>query len=164
MLVDKIASIWQILETIPDPEIPVISVVELGVIRKVELTASETLITITPTYSGCPAMKVFEDDIIKTLEEKGFPAVKIKTVFSPAWTTDWMSEAALQKLLDFGIAPPQKGTNDKGVLFAYGPKEVACPQCKSIETEIISQFGSTACKALYKCNSCHETFDYFKCI
>ena len=164
MNTESTKQIWQILETIPDPEIPVISVVELGVIRKVEFTDSETLITITPTYSGCPAMKVFEDDIIKTLEEKGYPKVKIKTVFSPAWTTDWMSEVALQKLLDFGIAPPQKGTNDKGVLFASGPKEVPCPQCKSIETEIISQFGSTACKALYKCNSCHETFDYFKCI
>ena len=119
---EKTVLIWEILQNIPDPEIPVISVVELGVIRKVELSDSETLITITPTYSGCPAMKVFEDDIIKTLEEKGYPKVKIKTVFSPAWSTDWMSEVALQKLLDFGIAPPQKGTNDKGVLFESGPK------------------------------------------
>jgi len=161
---EKTALIWEILQTIPDPEIPVISVVELGVIRKVELTDSETLITITPTYSGCPAMKVFEDDIIKTLEEKGYPKVIIKTVFSPAWTTDWMSEVALQKLLDFGIAPPQKGTNDKGVLFESGPKEVPCPQCKSKETKLLSQFGSTACKAAYTCSNCGETFDYFKCI
>tara|TARA_B100000795_G_scaffold110557_1_gene81615 strand:- start:1585 stop:2079 length:495 start_codon:yes stop_codon:yes gene_type:complete len=161
---EKTVLIWEILQNIPDPEIPVISVVELGVIRKVELSDSETLITITPTYSGCPAMKVFEDDIIKTLEEKGYPKVKIKTVFSPAWSTDWMSEVALQKLLDFGIAPPQKGTNDKGVLFESGPKEVPCPQCKSAETKLLSQFGSTACKAAYTCSNCGETFDYFKCI
>ncbi|MDE0772876.1 MAG: phenylacetate-CoA oxygenase subunit PaaJ, partial [Salibacteraceae bacterium] len=151
---EKTVLIWEILQNIPDPEIPVISVVELGVIRKVELSDSETLITITPTYSGCPAMKVFEDDIIKTLEEKGYPKVKIKTVFSPAWSTDWMSEVALQKLLDFGIAPPQKGTNDKGVLFESGPKEVPCPQCKSAETKLLSQFGSTACKAAYTCSNC----------
>lgn len=156
--------IWKILETIPDPEIPVISVVELGVIRKVELLENETQITITPTYSGCPAMKVFEDDIIKTLEDKGYPSVKIKTVYSPAWTTDWMSEEAREKLRKYGIAPPQKGTNDKGVLFQSGPKKVPCPQCKSTETELLSQFGSTACKAVYTCSNCSETFDYFKCI
>ncbi len=160
----KHKEIWDILESIPDPEIPVISVVELGVIRKVEAQSDKTLITITPTYSGCPAMKVFEDDIIFTLEEKGFPKVEIKTVFSPAWTTDWMSNAALEKLRKYGIAPPQKGTNDKGVLFASGPKEVACPQCNSKETKLLSQFGSTACKAVYTCTNCGETFDYFKCI
>ncbi|MGB0402617.1 MAG: 1,2-phenylacetyl-CoA epoxidase subunit PaaD [Salibacteraceae bacterium] len=164
MTSENTKQIWEILESIPDPEIPVISVVELGVIRKVEATTTKTIITITPTYSGCPAMKVFEDDIIKTIEEKGYPKVEIKTIYSPAWTTDWISEEARQKLLEYGIAPPQKGTNDKGVLFASGPKEVACPQCKSKETELVSQFGSTACKALYKCNSCGETFDYFKCI
>jgi len=161
---EKLALVWEILETIPDPEIPVISVVELGVIRKVELTQLETIITITPTYSGCPAMKAFEDDIIQTLENKGFPKVVIKTIFSPAWTTDWMNDAAREKLRKFGIAPPQKGTNDKGVLFGSGPKQVNCPQCNSGNTELISQFGSTACKALYKCNDCLETFDYFKCI
>lgn len=164
MTTENTKQIWEILETIPDPEIPVISVVELGVIRQVESNSESTIITITPTYSGCPAMKVFEDDIIKTLEDKGYPKVEIKTVYSPAWTTDWISEVARQKLLDYGIAPPQKGTNDKGVLFASGPKQVPCPQCKSTETELISQFGSTACKALYKCVNCGETFDYFKCI
>lgn len=160
----KHKEIWEILETIPDPEIPVISVVELGVIRKVDATPEQTLITITPTYSGCPAMKVFEDDIVNTLTEKGYPNVKIKTVFSPAWTTDWMSDEAREKLRKYGIAPPQKGTNDKGVLFASGPKEVPCPQCKSTETKLLSQFGSTACKAVYTCSNCGETFDYFKCI
>ncbi len=161
---EKNKKIWEILESVPDPEIPVISVVELGVIRKVEATSDETLITITPTYSGCPAMKQFEDDIVNTLTEKGYPNVKIKTVFSPAWTTDWMSDEAREKLRKYGIAPPQRGTNDKGVLFASGPKEVPCPQCKSVETKLLSQFGSTACKAVYTCSNCGETFDYFKCI
>lgn len=156
--------IWQILESIPDPEIPVISVVELGVIREVSSLAEETIITITPTYSGCPAMKQFEDDIVSTLEANGSKKVTIKMVYSPAWTTDWMNDEAREKLRKFGIAPPQKGTNDKGVLFSSGPKIVNCPQCNSKNTELISQFGSTACKALYKCNDCMETFDYFKCI
>lgn len=160
----KEQEIWQILETIPDPEIPVISVVELGVIRNVEATDHKTEITITPTYSGCPAMKQFEDDIISTLQENGYPNVTIKMVFSPAWTTDWMSDVAREKLRKYGIAPPQKGTNDKGVLFASGPKEVLCPQCKSVNTKLLSQFGSTACKAVYTCGDCGETFDYFKCI
>ncbi len=160
---DEIA-IWDILKTIPDPEIPVISVVELGVIRKVETSVEKTLITITPTYSGCPAMKQIEDDIVFALESNGFANAEIKMVFSPAWTTDWMNDVAREKLRKYGIAPPQKGTNDKGVLFASGPKIVNCPQCNSEKTKLISQFGSTACKALYKCSTCQETFDYFKCI
>ena len=161
---DKTKNIWKILQTIPDPEIPVISVVELGVIRSVDFIDEFLQITITPTYSGCPAMKQFEDDIVSELKKNGFQDVRIKMVYDPAWTTDWMSDEAREKLRQFGIAPPQKGTNDKGVLFASGPKTVPCPQCRSEETSLVSQFGSTACKALYKCNSCQETFDYFKCI
>lgn len=156
--------VWKLLDSIPDPEIPVISVVELGVIRKVNLRDTDIEVTITPTYSGCPAMQRFEKDIETTLKENGFEAVEIKTVLSPAWTTDWMNDEALEKLRKYGIAPPQKGTADKGILFEQGPKEVPCPQCNSIHTVLISQFSSTACKSLYKCNNCQETFDYFKCI
>lgn len=157
--------IWNFLEEVPDPEIPVISVVELGVIRDVIIEDNKTVtIVITPTYSGCPAMKTFEQDIISKLTEKGFKEVKIKTVLSPAWTTDWISDEAKEKLRAFGIAPPVKGTEDKGVLFNDGPKNIACPNCNSTNTKLKSQFGSTACKALYICNDCQEPFDYFKCI
>ena len=157
--------IWNFLEEVPDPEIPVISVVELGVIRDVNLENKESItITITPTYSGCPAMKVFEQDIISKLKEKGFEEVKIKTVLSPAWTTDWMNDKAKEKLRAFGIAPPINGTEDKGVLFSDGPRNVGCPNCNSNNTKLKSKFGSTACKALYGCLDCKEPFDYFKCI
>lgn len=156
--------VWEFLSEIPDPEIPVISIVELGVVRKVELFQNSITITITPTYTGCPAMKVFEDDIIKTLKQKGFNSVEIKMVYSPAWTTDWLSNEAKEKLKKYGIAPPISGTQDKGILFESGPKIVPCPRCNSEKTTLKSQFGSTACKALYTCDECHEPFDYFKCI
>lgn len=156
--------IWNFLAEIPDPEIPVITIVDLGVLREVEVLSNKVIITITPTYTGCPAMKMFEDDIVKTLHDKGIENVEIKMVYSPAWTTDWMSDEALQKLKDYGIAPPVKGSHDKGVLFENGPKIVECPQCGSKNTILKSQFGSTACKSLYQCQECLESFDYFKCI
>lgn len=156
--------IWEFLSEIPDPEIPVISVTELGVVRKVQVLTSNVVITITPTYTGCPAMKAFEDDIISTLNLKGLKNVEIKLVYSPAWTTAWMSDEAREKLRKYGIAPPVKGTEDKGVLFESGAKIVKCPRCKSENTNLKSQFGSTACKALYQCEDCLEPFDYFKCI
>jgi ring-1,2-phenylacetyl-CoA epoxidase subunit PaaD len=157
--------VWNFLEEVPDPEIPVISVVGLGVVREVIFENIDNItIVITPTYSGCPAMKVFEEDIVAKLTEKGFKNVTIKTVLSPAWTTDWMSEEAREKLRKFGISPPIKGTEDKGVLFSSSPKNVPCPNCNSINTALKSQFGSTACKALYTCIDCKEPFDYFKCI
>jgi len=158
-------AVWTWLNEIPDPEIPVISVVELGVVRKIEFDDETSIdVTITPTYSGCPAMNVFEEDIIKKLKEKGFKEVNLHTVLSPAWTTDWLSDEASRKLENYGIAPPVKGTKDKGFLFESGPKTLQCPKCGSTETSLISQFGSTACKALYTCNSCKEPFEYFKCI
>jgi ring-1,2-phenylacetyl-CoA epoxidase subunit PaaD len=156
--------IWELLKDIPDPEIPVITIIDLGVVRQVELTKEGATITITPTYTGCPAMKLFEDEIVKKLQANGIKNVSIKMVYSPAWTTDWISDEAKLKLRNYGIAPPVDGTQDKGVLFEGGPKEIECPQCGSKNTELLSQFGSTACKALYKCNSCLEPFDYFKCI
>ena len=156
--------IWNFLSKIPDPEIPVITIEELGVLRKVELKGSKVIVIITPTYSGCPAMKVFEDDIKVKLVEHNITNYEIKTVHSPAWTTDWINNNALEKLRKFGIAPPIKGTEDKGVLFNSNSKTVNCPKCNSENTTLISQFGSTACKAHYQCQDCLEPFDYFKCI
>jgi len=156
--------VWEFLSEIPDPEIPVITIIELGVVRNVELTAEKAIITITPTYTGCPAMKMFEDEIVKKLTSEGIENVEIKMVYSPAWTTAWMSDEARQKLKKYGIAPPVKGTEDKGVLFEAGPKEVQCPRCDSKNTKLTSQFGSTACKAMYTCKDCLEPFEYFKCI
>jgi ring-1,2-phenylacetyl-CoA epoxidase subunit PaaD len=157
--------VFQWLDEVPDPEIPVISVVELGVVRDVIFKSEqEVKVIITPTYTGCPAMLRFEQDIEKKLIEKGFEKVSIETVFAPAWTTDWMSEEAREKLRVYGIAPPITGTADKGVLFASGPKVVPCPKCGSKETKLVSQFGATACKAMYSCKDCLEPFEYFKCI
>ena len=156
--------VWDFLSEIPDPEIPVITIVDLGVLRKVELLDDIFIISITPTYSGCPAMKAFEDDIKSKLREKHITEFELKTIHSPAWTTDWINEEALIKLKNYGIAPPIKGSEDKGTLFGSDKKVVQCPQCNSKSTSLTSQFGSTACKALYKCDNCQEPFDYFKCI
>ena len=160
----EIATIWQLLEKIPDPEIPVLSITDLGIVRDVKLDCEHVVITITPTYTGCPAMNTFEQDITQTLNNKGWENVIVNTVYEPAWTTDWINDAALTRLKEYGIAPPVKGSNDKGILFSEGPKTVECPHCNSTNTVVVSQFGSTACKALYKCNNCLEPFDYFKCI
>lgn len=151
-----------LLSQIPDPEIPVISIEELGILRDVNFANDECVVTITPTYSGCPAMKAIEQDIAALLKENGIEKVKVNYVFSPAWTTDWLSEAAKEKLRKYGISPPDKTTTDKSALTGI-QKIVKCPQCNSENTELVSQFGSTACKALYKCKNCLEPFDLFKC-
>lgn len=156
--------ILSLLSEIPDPEIPVITIVELGVIREIALINDTSIeLNITPTYSGCPAMKQIEDDVRKKLTEDGFTSIKITMVFSPAWTTDWLTREAKDKLQKYGIAPPEHTTEDKSWLTGK-PKSVTCPRCKSKNTKLISQFGSTACKALYQCQDCLEPFDYFKCI
>lgn len=155
--------IYSLLSQIPDPEIPVISIVELGVIRSVESDGNKVDIVITPTYSGCPAMKQMEDDVRKKLQENGFGQINIIMSYSPAWTTDWLSEEAKLKLQKYGIAPPEEKTSDKSFLTGT-PKQITCPRCKSKNTILISQFGSTACKALHQCKDCLEAFDYFKCI
>tara|TARA_B110000438_G_C15572290_1_gene545935 strand:+ start:265 stop:747 length:483 start_codon:yes stop_codon:yes gene_type:complete len=154
--------IWIELSAIPDPEIPVISIVELGVLRRVKFINKELQITITPTYSGCPAMNQIENDIEKKLKELGIDKYKINLQYHPAWTTDWMTEKAKNKLLEYGISPPDKSV-DKANLLGEG-KKTLCPKCKSRDTKMVSQFGSTACKALYQCNECMEPYDYFKCI
>jgi ring-1,2-phenylacetyl-CoA epoxidase subunit PaaD len=155
-------AIWELLEHVKDPEVPVLSVVDLGIIRDVELDGNGVIITITPTYTGCPAMKTIENDIQDTLNGQGIIVHEIKTVISPAWTTDWISEKGRKNLEEYGIAPPQNEV-DKTVLFAE-PTVVPCPLCKSRNTKMISLFGSTACKAQYQCNECLEPFDYFKCL
>ena len=155
--------LWSLLDEVMDPEIPVLSLVDLGVVRKAEFVAGNPEITITPTYSGCPAMKVMEEDIEAVLQGVGFDEYTIKTVLSPAWSTDWITEKGRKALQEYGIAPPEQSTSDKSSLLGH-PKEVTCPNCKSRETKMLSQFGSTPCKALYQCNHCKEPFDYFKCI
>lgn len=154
--------IWGFLEEVYDPEVPVLTVVDLGVIRSVTLVDDLCTILITPTYSGCPAMKVIEEDIIAKLNEKGISNVKVELTLSPAWTTDWISENGKNKLREYGIAPPENEV-DKSVLFAE-QTVVPCPRCGSKNTRMVSQFGSTACKAHYQCNDCLEPYDYFKCL
>lgn len=155
--------ILELLDYVKDPEIPAINVLELGVVRQVELEADgKAIITITPTYTGCPAMDVMAADIKKELLEAGVPAVEVKMSLSPAWTTDWITETGKRKLKEYGIAPPEK-TADIRALKGEQPV-VACPQCGSTNTVMHSAFGSTACKALWKCNDCLEPFDQFKCL
>jgi len=157
------ALIWKALEEVKDPEVPVLSIIDLGIVRNVVVSEEELIVTITPTYTGCPAMDMIATDIKLLLAGRGFKKVTIQNILSPAWTTDWMSEEGKKKLKEYGIAPPQPRqqvcNND---LFA--PNEaVPCPRCNSYHTRRISEFGSTACKALYQCNDCKEPFDYFKC-
>ncbi len=154
--------IWQILEQVKDPEIPVLTVIDMGIIREINLSGDQLEVVITPTYSGCPAMNMIEVDIKAVLQESGFQNVKVTSVLSPAWTTDWLSEEGRKKLKAYGIAPPAESSKDKNALF-QDEKKVQCPQCDSFDTQLVSQFGSTPCKALYKCNNCLEPFDYFKC-
>jgi len=155
--------VWEILNKIPDPEIPVISIVELGVVRDLTISNDSILVVITPTYTGCPATQFFENDITAAMKKEGFSDVNIKYQYNPAWTTDWLNEESREKLRVYGIAPPDGQSTDKNFLLGKDP-QVGCPQCKSKNTKMISQFGSTACKSLYQCNDCLETFDYFKCI
>jgi ring-1,2-phenylacetyl-CoA epoxidase subunit PaaD len=148
--------IIDILGMVPDPEIPVLTINDLGIVRDVKLNDDTVEVIITPTYTGCPAMDMIAMNIKLALLEHDYKNIKITSVLSPAWTTDWMSEDGKRKLKEYGIAPPQK----KFIVAADG---VECPRCHSTNTKLISEFGSTACKALYQCNDCKEPFDYFKC-
>ena len=148
------------MSVIPDPEIPVINIADLGILRSVEIEDEKVLVKITPTYSGCPAMKVIEKEISKILSENGILNSEIKTVYSPAWTTDWLNEDAKERLRVYGISPPGKLNS---INLISGDRQVACPRCGSHDVKLINHFGSTACKALYTCNSCREPFDQFKC-
>ncbi len=153
--------IWQLMEDVYDPEIPVLSVIDLGIIRDIKNDDSEIEVFITPTYSGCPAMDMIAMNIRIALLQNGYKKIKITQQLSPAWTTDWMTENGKQKLKSYGIAPPVGKTFDQKYL--EDEIKVECPQCHSTNTKLLSEFGSTSCKALYKCNDCMEPFDYFKC-
>lgn len=155
--------LWQLLEEVKDPEVPVLSVIDLGIIRKIEIVNSRPLITITPTYSGCPAMDMIRMNIRLKLMEHGINDAEVVQVLSPAWTTDWMSEEGKRKLKEFGIAPPLPKQVVCDTAVFQEEEAIECPHCGSFNTELVSRFGSTACKAQYRCKDCKEPFDYFKC-
>jgi ring-1,2-phenylacetyl-CoA epoxidase subunit PaaD len=157
-----LAAAWAILSEVMDPEVPVVSVVDLGIVRDLDWQAGHLHVVVTPTYSGCPATEVIESDIREALELAGFKAPQLERKLTPAWTTDWISDSGRERLRAYGIAPPE-GSNSKRSLLGESPL-VLCPQCGSAHTEVLSEFGSTACKALYRCVDCREPFDYFKCI
>lgn len=155
---------WDVLAQVADPEIPVLSVLDLGMIRAVELNQDEQIVVrLTPTYSGCPATDMLKEEIIQRFEAKGLTPVIVVVDLSEVWTTDWMSEAGKIKLQQYGIAPPQGDSHSCGTHVAL-TDGIECPHCHSTQTQLISEFSSTACKALYKCQDCLEAFDYFKCI
>jgi ring-1,2-phenylacetyl-CoA epoxidase subunit PaaD len=163
----SVMKIWSILEEVCDPEVPVLSVNDLGIIRDVKLISTNDEegieVVITPTYSGCPAMDVIRMNIRMVLLEHGYKNVQITTVLSPAWTTDWMTEAGKNKLKAYGIAPPNPKQQVCNTQLFAEDEAVPCPHCNSYNTRRISEFGSTACKSLFQCNDCQEPFDYFKC-
>lgn len=152
---------WAAAASVPDPEVPCVTVADLGILREVRLQDGVAVAKVTPTYSGCPATLAIEMSIEAALRDAGFEA-RIERVLSPAWTTDWITDAGREKLRDYGIAPPQESSGSKMALF--GEVTVPCPRCGSTDTEKLSEFGSTACKAQYRCCACAEPFDYFKCI
>ncbi len=149
------------LGQVADPEIPVLSITDLGIVRDVEIGDTVT-VALAPTYSGCPATEVIEHSVLDALREHGIERVAIRRVLSPPWTTDWITDAGREKLREYGIAPPASGAGKRALL--RGGVEVACPRCGATATEVVSEFGSTACKAAYRCRECLEPFEYFKCI
>lgn len=151
------------LREVKDPELPVVDIVELGIVRDVTVDGNSVRVDVTPTYSGCPAMQVIEQDIVDVMSARGFSDVKVKNVFSPAWTTDWLSDETKEKLRAYGIAPPAAQASEAGGLVTLRRRTaVACPYCGSSNTEEKSEFGSTSCKAIHFCHNCHQPFDYFK--
>ena len=155
--------VWDIAATVCDPEIPVLTIADLGILRNVAVKDGKVTVTITPTYSGCPAMDAIRDDLYTAFKKEGYDDVQVNLVLAPAWTTDWMTEAGKQKLQQYGIAPPTGNSKAGG---HSGPIRlslaVKCPQCSSLNTKELTRFGSTSCKALYVCQDCKEPFDYFK--
>jgi ring-1,2-phenylacetyl-CoA epoxidase subunit PaaD len=151
---------WDAAARVVDPEIPVLSIADLGVLREVRIAGDTVEVVITPTYSGCPAMRMIELEIETALRAAGIDKLRIRTVLSPAWTTDWLSGDGRRKLAQYGIAPPERAASRHALFAADAP---SCPRCGSAQTERLAEFGSTACKALYRCRACAEPFDYFKC-
>ncbi len=159
MVIQVSADLLEILEDVKDPEVPVLSVVELGIVRGAEWVGSGAVITVTPTYSGCPAMREIESEIRHALAVRGIDPIEVRTTYAPAWTTDWISDTAREKLERYGIAPPGRARESSVVQLARRAAPVACPRCGSRNTELTSEFGSTACKALRVCRSCGEPFE-----
>lgn len=158
------AEVFAVLDGVMDPEVPVLSVVELGIVRDVEIDEDGVTVTVTPTYSGCPAMRVIEHDIETALRERGFARVDVETRYSPAWTTDWIPADAREKLRAYGIAPPGAADHDAPVQIGRRRPAVRCPYCGSTNTVMRSEFGSTACKAIHSCATCRQPFEEFKAI
>ncbi|MEP7244692.1 MAG: 1,2-phenylacetyl-CoA epoxidase subunit PaaD [Gammaproteobacteria bacterium] len=157
------SEVWRVLEGVQDPEIPILSIVDLGIVRYARWNADDELhVGLTPTYSGCPATEVIRGSVERALNRAGFEHAVVDNVLSPAWSSDWLSAEGKRKLVSFGIAPPAQAVGSPRRLF--GDLKVACPRCGSVSTERVSEFGSTPCKAHYKCTACLEPFDYFKCI
>jgi len=150
----------QAVSQVCDPEIPVLTIADLGVLRDVRVEDGRVEVAITPTYSGCPAMSTIQLDIEVALEQAGIHGGRVRLVLSPAWTTDWMTEDGRRKLREYGIAPPGRGAGRRAL---FGRDQVECPVCGSADTALLSEFGSTSCKALWRCKACREPFDYFKC-
>ncbi len=155
--------IWALLESLPDPEIPVVSLIDLGIIRDVKVSAAETCVSVAPTYSGCPATEVIQESILGLLARAGIDNARVVQVLTPPWSTDWITDSGREKLRAYGIAPPEQAGSSKRSLFGHTVK-VSCPRCNSDSTTKVSEFGSTPCKASYKCSTCLEPFEYFKCI
>lgn len=162
MLADAQLHAWNVAASVLDPEVPAVTVAELGILRSVDIDSNGcAIVKLTPTYSGCPAVLAIENLVQEALETAGYSVI-VQRVLSPAWTTDWITEEGLSKLKAYGIAPPAKVSKNKRALFSS--PSVACPACNSSDTSLISEFGSTACKAHYQCKACNEPFDYFKCL
>lgn len=152
--------VWEALHEVKDPEIPVVSVVEMGIVREVEASGENVTVAMTPTFSGCPALGVMKSDITSKLRELGFEKVEVRTVLSPPWSTDWITDEAKQKLADFGVAPPTPATDDGLIQLDLSPAQ--CPRCGSFDTTTRNTFGPTLCKSMHTCNSCQEPFEAFK--
>ena len=152
--------VWEVAAAVPDPEIPVLTIEDLGVLRDVQVDGDGVTVTITPTYSGCPALEAIRDDLVLALTAAGYAKVRVDVVLSPAWTTDWMSDAGKRKLTEYGIAPPTGRAARTGPIPLI--LAVKCPRCGSLDTRELTRFGSTACKALHECRGCLEPFDHFK--
>jgi ring-1,2-phenylacetyl-CoA epoxidase subunit PaaD len=158
-----VKQVHEALGEVTDPEIPVITIEDLGILRDVAVNGDHVIVTITPTYSGCPAMQEIAADVRSALEQRGWRDVEVRTVLSPAWTTDWMSEDGRRKLREFGIAPPgPRAAGPISLRLTPPPADVSCPQCGSRNTEELSRFASTSCKAMWRCRTCREPFDHFK--
>jgi len=158
----SVQQVWKWLEAVPDPEIPVLSVVDLGIVRRVTALSDGVEVEVAPTYSGCPATEVIEKSIVDSLLDRGVGNVVLKRVLSPPWTTAWITDGGREKLRAYGIAPPADDVSKRAMLGSMKP--LACPRCGATTTSLVSEFGSTPCKASYKCDDCLEPFEYFKCI